>query len=249
MVKESLERLTQRQLNWAVIRFPGTWSDYDCDFALRELLGQKSEIIWSKNRVSLDEFDAIILPGGFSYGDYLRTGAIARFDPIMMEIEKAATDGKPIIGICNGFQILTEAGFLPGVLMRNEDLKYHCQNVHLRVEKIDSLFTNRCQKFQVLKMPISHGEGRFWCDEETLQSLKNNNQILFRYCCKNGEIREDFNPNGSVDNIAGIINKQGNILGMMPHPERACEILLGGIDGQFIFNSIIRTTIKGNSIK
>lgn len=244
MVEQFSEKENYPQLRWAIVRFPGTWSDYDCHFALGEKFGQKPEIIWSKNQVPLDEFDAIILPGGFSYGDYLRTGAIARFDPVMSEVEKAAANGKPIIGICNGFQILTEAGFLPGVLMRNADLRYHYEHVYLRVENVNSLFTNKCKKSQVLKMPISHGEGRFWCDEETLKDLQDNNRILFRYCTENGEVTESANPNGSINNIAGIINREGNILGMMPHPERVCEPLIGGIDGQYIFKSLINA-VKG----
>lgn len=244
MVEQLNERLNHSQLRWAVIQFPGTWSDYDCDFALKEVLGQKSEIIWSKNRVSLAEFDAIILPGGFSYGDYLRAGSIARFDPIMREIEKAAFDGKPIIGICNGFQVLTEAGFLPGALMKNECLEYRCQDVYLRVENNQTFFTSQLKKSQVLKMPISHGEGRFWCDEKTLEDLERNGQVVFRYCTKDGEVIKEANPNGSVNNIAGIINRAGNILGMMPHPERACEPLIGGTDGRFVFNSIINSVLK-----
>ncbi len=225
-------------MKFGVVVFPGTWSDRDCYYALSDILGENAGYIWHKE-TDLSGYDCVILPGGFSYGDYLRPGAIARFSPIMESIERFAARGKPVIGICNGFQVLCESGLLPGVLMQNDHLQYRCQWTQIRVENNSSLFTNQCDKGQVLKIPVSHYEGRYYADEVTLDELEDGNRIAFRYSTPAGDINEEANPNGSLRNIAGIINKDGNVLGMMPHPERACEPLLGSSDGNFIWESII----------
>ena len=196
------------------------------------------DFIWHQD-VSLDNYNAVVLPGGFSYGDYLRAGAVARFSPIMNEIIRFAGKGKPVLGICNGFQILTECGLLPGALMRNQDLRFVCRHVYIRTENSDTRFTSFLQPKSVLKIPIAHGEGNYFIDQEGLKALADNQQIIFRYVDQNGDITPEANPNGSLDNIAGIINKQGNVLGMMPHPERAIEMLVGSTDGRYLFESII----------
>jgi phosphoribosylformylglycinamidine synthase I len=221
-------------MKYGVIVFPGTWSDGDCHYALSSVLGRDVAYIWHKD-VDLRGYDCLVLPGGFSYGDYLRPGAIARFSPVMAEVERFAANGGLVFGICNGFQILCEAGLLPGVLLRNSHLQYRCQWVNLRVENTDTSFTSKCRKGQVLRIPISHYEGCYFADADTLAELEANNQVVFRYCTTAGEITEQANPNGALHNIAGIINKQGNVLGMMPHPERACESLLGGRDGNLLW--------------
>lgn len=226
------------ETKFGVLVFPGTWSDMDCHHVLDKVLRQKVEYVWHKD-TDLSGFDCVILPGGFTYGDYLRPGAIARFSPIMSAVEAFAARGKLVLGICNGFQVLCEAGLLPGVLMRNKHLRYRCQWVHLRVENDALPFTSKMRKGQVVSIPISHYEGSYFADEETLNSLEANNQIVFRYCTPSGEITDQANPNGSLNNIAGIVNKAGNILGMMPHPERACEEIMGAVDGNLIFESII----------
>jgi len=225
-------------MKFGVIVFPGTWSDKDCYHILDVVLGQKVEYIWHKD-TDLSDFDCVILPGGFSYGDYLRCGAIARFSPVMTEVEKFAAAGKFVIGICNGFQILCESGLLPGVLMQNNHLQYRCQWVDLRVENASLPFTSKSGKDRIIRIPISHYEGSYYADEATLQKLEANKQIAFRYCTPSGEITVDANPNGSLNNIAGIVNESHNVLGMMPHPERACEVMVGGLDGNLIFESVI----------
>ena len=227
-------------MRFGIVVFPGTWSDKDCQHALGPVLGQQAELVWHKD-TDLSEFDCIVLPGGFSYGDYLRTGAIARFSPVMRSVERFAAEGKLVIGICNGFQILCEAGLLPGVLTRNECLQFRCQWVHLRVETTPTPFTNQCAPGQVLRVPISHGEGRYYADDLTIDDLERNGQVVFRYASPEGVINAEANPNGSLRNIAGIRNRRGNVLGMMPHPERCCETLLGGADGRHIFQSIIES--------
>jgi phosphoribosylformylglycinamidine synthase I len=227
-------------MRFGVIVFPGTWSDRDCHYALGEVLGQEVNYIWHKD-TDLSGYDCVILPGGFSYGDYLRPGAIARFSPVMAAIERFAQEGRLVLGICNGFQILCEAGLLPGALIRNNHLQYRCQWTYLRVENLLLPFTSKVGQGRVLKIPISHYEGSYFADEETLRQLEQNNQVVFRYSTPAGEITEDANPNGSLSNIAGIANQAGNVLGMMPHPERCCEAILGGEDGRLIFESIIRT--------
>jgi phosphoribosylformylglycinamidine synthase I len=227
-------------MRFGVIVFPGTWSDRDCHHALGEVLGQEVNYIWHKD-TDLSGYDCVILPGGFSYGDYLRPGAIARFSPVTAAIERFAQEGKLVLGICNGFQILCEAGLLPGALIRNNHLQYRCQWTYLRVENLLLPFTSKVGQGRVLKIPVSHYEGSYFADEETLRQLEQNNQVVFRYSTPAGEITEDANPNGSLSNIAGIANQAGNVLGMMPHPERCCEAILGGEDGRLIFESIIRT--------
>jgi phosphoribosylformylglycinamidine synthase len=226
-----------RKKRFGVIVFPGTWSDQDCHYALGNVLGQEVNYIWHRD-ADLSHYDCVILPGGFSYGDYLRPGAIARFSPVMDAVSRFAQEGKLVLGICNGFQILCEAGLLPGALIQNNHLQYRCQWVSLRVENPFLPFTSKCEKGQILKIPISHYEGSYFADEETLAQLEENNQVAFRYTTPWGEIAEEANPNGSLNNIAGIVNKAGNVLGMMPHPERCCEALLGGEDGRLIFESI-----------
>jgi phosphoribosylformylglycinamidine synthase len=226
-------------MRFAVIVFPGTWSDGDCHYAVSDVLGQPADYVWHRQS-DLSRYDCVVLPGGFSYGDYLRTGAIARFSPVMEAVVRHAEAGKPVIGICNGFQILCEAGLLPGALIRNESLQYRCLWVNLRVENADTIFSSACQPGQVLAIPISHGEGRYYADPETLARLEAERRVVFRYCDAAGQTTAAANPNGSTNNIAGIINERGNVLGMMPHPERACEALLGGEDGLYIWRSILQ---------
>jgi phosphoribosylformylglycinamidine synthase I len=225
-------------MKFGIIIFPGTWSDRDCHYALSDILKQKVNYIWHKE-TNLSEYDCVILPGGFSYGDYLRPGAIARFSPVMTSLEHFASRGKLVIGICNGFQILCESGLLPGVLLRNNHLEYRCQWTYLKVENTSTSFTSQCQNGQVLKIPISHYEGRYYADAATLAELEADKHVIFRYSTPTGEITGPANPNGSLHNIAGIMNKKGNVLGMMPHPERACEPLLASSDGNIIWESII----------
>jgi phosphoribosylformylglycinamidine synthase len=225
-------------MKFGIIIFPGTWSDRDCYYALSDILKQKVSYIWHKE-TNLSEYDCVILPGGFSYGDYLRPGAIARFSPVMAPLEHFASRGKLVIGICNGFQILCESGLLPGVLLRNDHLEYRCQWTYIKAENTSTVFTSQCQNGQVLKIPISHYEGRYYADDATLAELENDKRIIFRYSTSTGEIMKSANPNGSLHNIAGIMNKKGNVLGMMPHPERACEPLLASSDGNIIWESII----------
>ena len=222
----------------AVIVFPGSNCDHDLYFVFRKILNLETDFVWHKE-TNLDHYDIIGLPGGFSYGDYLRSGAIARFSPVMTEVVKKAGEGRKIIGICNGFQILTESGLLPGALMKNDSQKFVCKDVHLRVENESTGFTHLCSRGEILTIPIAHGEGNFYCDTQTLQELNANNQIVFRYCNHDGNIDNESNPNGSIENIAGIINREGNILGMMPHPERRGEKLLGNDDGLKILSSMI----------
>jgi phosphoribosylformylglycinamidine synthase len=217
-------------MNFAVLVFPGSNCDIDCYKAVEQTIGQPVEYVWH-TADDLSKYDCIIIPGGFSYGDYLRTGAIARFAPVMAEVVKAAEQGKYVLGICNGFQILLESGLLPGAMLRNRTLKFRCHSATLRVENNSSPFTNQYALGELIDIPIAHGEGNYYCDEQTLAELKANNQIVFRY---HGE-----NPNGSVDDIAGICNRQGNVLGMMPHPERAIHQLLGSEDGKRMFTSIL----------
>lgn len=217
-------------MKFAVIVFPGSNCDVDMYHAIKDELGEDVEYV-RHDADSLDEYDGILLPGGFSYGDYLRSGAIARFSNVMKEVVKAAEAGKPILGVCNGFQILLETGLLPGAMRRNESLKFICKTVPLQVENNSTMFTSEYKSQQEILIPIAHGEGNYYCDPQTLQRLKDNNQIVFTY--KN-------NPNGSLENIAGIINEKGNVLGMMPHPERAVDELLGGADGLKLFKSIVK---------
>lgn len=213
---------------------------------MEEVLNQPVEYIWHQ-KVDLSSFDCVILPGGFSYGDYLRCGAIARFSPVMEAVENFAGAGGMVFGICNGFQILCESGLLPGILLRNNHLQFRCQWTDLRIERADTAFTNAAIEGEVIRVPISHGEGNFYADDQTLKSIEGNGQVLFRYSSSNGDITASSNPNGSVNNIAGITNLDGNVLGMMPHPERCCDLLLGGEDGQKIFRSILNSKMQNRS--
>jgi phosphoribosylformylglycinamidine synthase I len=224
-------------MKFAVITFPGSNCDYDCYRAVKDHLKCQVEYIWHRER-SLNQCDCVILPGGFSYGDYLRTGAIARFSPIMQEVIEFADSGGPVIGICNGFQILLESGLLPGAMLVNRHLQFICKTVHLKVVNNSLPFTNKLVKNQLIRIPIAHKEGNYFADDHTLRELEDNNQVVFRYSDCDGQVNDDRNPNGSLNNIAGITNKKGNILGMMPHPERAMEELLGSADGSLIFDSI-----------
>lgn len=236
----------QGSKRFGIVVFPGTWSDADCYHVVKDVLGQESEYLWHQDSTDLSSrFDCIVLPGGFSYGDYLRAGSIARFSPIMSAIESFAASGRPVIGICNGFQILCESGLLPGVLMRNSHLQYRCQWTNLRVERPDSPFTSSCEAGQVLRIPISHGEGNYFADQSTLEQLEQRSQVILRYSTSDGEATSEANPNGSANNIAGIVNQRGNVLGMMPHPERCCEEIMGGTDGRLIFESIIKQRVLG----
>jgi len=224
-------------VKFAVIIFPGSNCDHDMYHALHKVLGEEVKFVWH-GETSLDGYEVIVLPGGFSYGDYLRAGSIARFSPVMNEVIRHAEAGKPVLGICNGFQILTECGLLPGALLRNKNLRFVCKDVYISTENVNTIFTNQLNKGQILKIPIAHGEGNYFIDRADLQELEENGQIVFRYATAGGDLADSANPNGSVSNIAGIVNRQGNVLGMMPHPERAVELLLGSEDGRFIFNSL-----------
>ena len=233
------------EVRFGVVVFPGTWSDTDCYHVIKNVLRQPVEYLWHKE-TDLSSYDCVVLPGGFSYGDYLRAGAIARFSPVMKAVEEFAEQGKPVLGICNGFQILCEAGMLPGVLMRNSHLQFRCQWTHLRVESTALPFTHNAQAGQVIRVPISHGEGNFFADPETIADLESSGRVVFRYCTPEGEVTEGANPNGSAGNIAGIANRQGNVMGMMPHPERCCEELMGGTDGAMIFESIVAAALSAS---
>ncbi len=228
-------------MKFGIIIFPGSNCERDCYFAV-DYLGVNAEYIWHQEE-EISGYDCVILPGGFSYGDYLRTGAIARFSPIMKALTLYAMEGGLIIGICNGFQILLEAGLLPGAMLVNKNLKFICDYVHLKVENQKTPFTNMIPSGKILRIPIAHYEGNYYADPDTLSELKKYNQILLRYCTEQGEITEKANPNGSIENIAGISNKTGNIFGLMPHPERAITSKLGSSHGQYIFKSIIDTVI------
>ena len=224
----------------AVIIFPGSNCDTDLIHVLSEVMHLEVHKIWHQNE-SLEDVDFVALPGGFSYGDYLRSGAIARFSPIMNAVLEHAAAGKPVLGICNGFQILTECGLLPGALLRNNHLQFRCQDVTVRVEHNDSGFTSLYKKHQVLKLPIAHAEGNYFVPDTVLRELERDKRILFRYCDSSGERSTAANPNGALDDIAGVLNAAGNVLGMMPHPERLSEDILGGSDGRWLFESIVHT--------
>lgn len=224
---------------FGIVVFPGSNCDHDCYHVIDKVLKQPVSYIWHKE-TKLKNYDCIILPGGFSYGDYLRTGAIARFSPVMKAVIDFANNGGLVIGICNGFQILLEAGLLPGAMMRNTSLHFICRFVYIRTEAVNTPFTKKYKKGQVLNIPIAHNEGNYYCDSEILKELKKNNQIIFRYCSPDGKVSTEFNPNGAIDNIAGICNKERNVLGMMPHPERCSELILGCADGKPIFESVLK---------
>ena len=232
-------------MRFGVIVFPGSNCDHDSYHAAITTTGQQATFLWHESH-DLENCDAIIVPGGFAYGDYLRTGAIARFAPIMQELGKFAASGGLVIGICNGFQILCEAGLLPGALMRNAGLKYICKQVYLRVENADTPFTNSCSKGEVLQIPVGHMEGNYYCDQQTLVTLKKQDRVVFRYCTPDGQVTSQANPNGSLDNIAGICNEGRNVLGMMPHPDRSSEALLGSSDGAKIFKSMAAALVAAH---
>jgi phosphoribosylformylglycinamidine synthase len=234
-------------LKFGIVVFPGSNCDHDSHYVAETILGQDARLIWHKES-SLGDVDAVILPGGFSYGDYLRCGALARFSPIMKDVVRFAKNGGAVFGICNGFQVLVEAGLLPGVLLRNSSLKFVCKYVHLKVENSETLFTSQCQRGEVLEIPIAHGDGNYFTDLETLKRLEDRNQIVFRYCEETGAITEEANPNGSLSNIAGIINEQGNVMGMMPHPERASDPVLRHTDGRKVFNSIVESFVRQSQL-
>jgi phosphoribosylformylglycinamidine synthase len=229
-------------MKFAVLRFPGSNCDQDCLRTLRDEFAAVAEPVWHKE-TSVDGFDVIIVPGGFSYGDYLRCGAIARYSPVMRAVAEAADRGTPVIGICNGFQILCEAGLLPGALVRNRGLHFVCKHVHLRLDNITSPFTSDGKVGQVLRVPVAHGEGCYFADAETLKELEDQQCVAFRYCDAEGEVTTAANPNGSLNNIAGILNTAGNVLGLMPHPERACDQRLGSTDGRLVFTSLLSAVV------
>jgi len=227
-------------MKFGIVVFPGSWSQQDFYHVIVNVLKEEACYLWHKE-ADLKGSDCVILPGGFAHGDYLRTGAIARFSPIMGEVARFAEKGGLVLGSCNGFQVLTEAGLLPGALLRNDCLHYRCKWVHLRVESQDTPFTGGMQRGQVVRMPISHGEGRYYIDRETFKRLADNDQVIFRYCDERGNLTKEANPNGSLDHVAGVCNERRNILGLMPHPERAAEAILGCEDGRFMFASILET--------
>ena len=227
-------------MKFGIIVFPGSNCDHDAYHVISKQVGQPVDFIWHKD-TDLKSYDAVIIPGGFSYGDYLRAGALARFSPVMESVKKFADSGRLVLGICNGFQILCEAGLLPGALIRNRDLHFICEHVHVRVETTDTPFTNEMTQGSVLRLPIAHAEGNYVCDDATLRELNQEDRIVFRYCDAHGNVTEAANPNGSRDNIAGICNSSRNVLGLMPHPERACEDLLGSTDGRDVFSSLAAT--------
>jgi phosphoribosylformylglycinamidine synthase I len=229
-------------MKFGIVRFPGSNCDQDCHHVLAHVLGQPTHYIWHKD-TTLGDVDCVILPGGFSYGDYLRTGAIARFSPAMKAVADHARAGGLVLGICNGFQILCEAHLLPGALIRNRGLKFICEHIHIRVETTDTPFTNACRKGQVLRIPIAHGEGNYFAEPAVIEQLKREDRIVVRYADPTGRITDAANPNGSIENIAGICNEGRNVFGLMPHPERASESILGGEDGRLIFESILRSTV------
>ena len=232
-------------MKFGVVVIPGCYCDHDCYYAIESVIRKPVEFIWHEE-TSVKGFDAIILPGGFAYGDYLRTGALAKFSPVMNAIREFAGKGGLVFGICNGFQILTEAGLLPGALMRNAGTKYVCRFLHLRTETVDTPFTNLMKKDQLLYIPIGHGDGNYYADEETLKRLNDNDQIVFRYVDSSGRVTAESNPNGSLENIAGIVNEQRNVLGMMPHPDRSSEEILGSADGKLIFESMVNALVSAS---
>ena len=229
-------------MRFGVVVFPGSNCDEDAYHAATDVSGQQAEYLWHKD-TDLKGADVVILPGGFAHGDYLRTGAMARFSPIMNAVRGFAERGGPVLGICNGFQILLEAGLLPGAMLRNRSLKYRCEHLYLRVEQTDTPFTSAAKPGQILRIPIGHGEGNYYAPPDLLKRLEDNRQVVLRYTDPSGAIAEQWNPNGSVNAIASICNERRNVVGMMPHPERACEPLLGGVDGRMIFESIVSAMV------
>ncbi len=235
-------------MKFAVVVFPGSNCDHDTYHVATHVLGQQAECIWHKD-TSLKGADAVILPGGFAHGDYLRTGAIARFSPIMNAVMDFARKGGPVLGICNGFQVLLEAGLLPGAMLRNRDVKFHCEQVFVRVERADTPFTSAARTGQRLKMPVAHGEGNYFAEPQVVRQLEASGRVVFRYCDANGDVTDAANPNGSVNGIAGICNDTRNVVGLMPHPERACEAAIGSADGLVLFESVVSALAHEGAIR
>jgi phosphoribosylformylglycinamidine synthase len=231
-------------MKFAVVVFPGSNSDHDAHYAAKHVLGQEAELVWHKD-TSLGGADVVILPGGFAHGDYLRTGAIARFSPIMQAVNAFAAAGGPVLGICNGFQVLLEAGLLPGAMLRNRDLHFRCEHVYVKVEQTDTPFTLACRAGRTLRLPIAHGEGNYYAEPATIAQLEANRQVIFRYTTAEGTVTDEANPNGSVHNIAGICNEKRNVVGLMPHPERACELSVGSADGLVLLESAVKAVTNG----
>lgn len=231
-------------VTFAVLVFPGSNCDHDAYHAAKHVMGQEARFVWHKEE-ALGEADVVVVPGGFSYGDYLRSGAIARFSPVMKDVVRFANEGGLVLGVCNGFQVLCEAGLLPGALMRNASLRFGCKDVHLRVENAGTPFTKAMMEGDLLTIPVAHGEGNYYANEETLDALEADGRVVFRYAAADGEITDEANPNGSARNIAGIVNEGGNVLGMMPHPERCVESILGYADGARLFQSVIEYLKSG----
>ena len=234
-------------MKFAIVVFPGSNCDHDAYHAAKHVLGQEAEFVWHKD--SLKGADVVVLPGGFSYGDYLRTGAVARFSPVMRSVEEFARQGGPVLGVCNGFQVLLEAGLLPGAMLRNRDLRFHCEHVFVRVEQTDTPFTSRATHGQILRLPIAHGEGNYYAEPATLDQLEAERRVVFRYCSAGGDVTDAANPNGSARNIAGICSERRNIVGLMPHPERACEPVLGSADGLLMFESVISALTADGALR
>jgi phosphoribosylformylglycinamidine synthase len=234
-------------MKFGIVVFPGSNCDHDAYHAAKHVLGQDAEFVWHKD-TDLKGADVVVLPGGFSYGDYLRTGAIARFSPVMNAVRAFAERGGPVLGVCNGFQILLEAGLIPGAMLRNRSVKFQCEQVHVRVDQTDTPFTAACRPGQVLQMPIAHGEGNYFAPPDVIARLEANGQVVFRYTNAAGEVTEDANPNGSVAAIAGLCNERRNVVGLMPHPERACESALGSADGLRVFESAVESLKSGTLV-
>jgi phosphoribosylformylglycinamidine synthase len=234
-------------MKFGIVVFPGSNCDHDAYHAAKHVLGQDAEFVWHKD-TDLKSADVVVLPGGFSYGDYLRTGAIARFSPIMNAVRAFAERGGPVLGVCNGFQILLEAGLIPGAMLRNRSVKFQCEHVHVRVDQTDTPFTSACRQGEVLKMPIAHGEGNYFAPPDVIARLEANGQVVFRYTNAAGEVTDEANPNGSVAAIAGLCNERRNVVGLMPHPERACESALGSADGLRVFESVVEWVKSGTLV-
>ena len=231
-------------MKFAVVVFPGSNCDHDAHYAVKHVLGQEAAFVWHKDE-SLGGADVVVLPGGFAHGDYLRTGAIARFSPIMKEVTRFAASGGPVLGICNGFQVLLEAGLLPGAMLRNRSVRFQCEHVHVKVEQTDTPFTAACTSGQVLRIPIAHGEGNYYAEPDVIARLEQNQQVVFRYATADGRVTDEANPNGSASNIAGLCNDARNVVGLMPHPERACELAVGSADGLVLFESVVKAVTEG----
>jgi phosphoribosylformylglycinamidine synthase subunit PurQ / glutaminase len=235
-------------MKFAIVVFPGSNCDHDAYHAAKHVLGADAEFIWHKE-TGLNGADVVILPGGFAHGDYLRTGAIARFSPVMQEVQRFAAAGGPVLGICNGFQVLLEVGLLPGAMLRNRSLRFQCEHVFVRVEHTDTPFTVQCRPGQTLRIPIAHGEGNYYAEPEVVERLERNRQVVFRYATADGQVTDAANPNGSVNNIAGLCNEGRNVVGLMPHPERACELAVGSADGLVLFESVLGAVVNAPALQ